>query len=341
MPEAVHIILCVDDEAGILRALNRLLSRAGYNVLTAESGERGLEILKREPVNLIISDQRMPGMLGNEFLQLSRKIRPEAGQIILTAHADVQTAIAAIDQGGICKFLLKPWNDSALLEAIKGELKEKDLELKLQEYEQNKEYAMIFGLATLAESRDSDTGGHLQRVRTYTRILAEQLTTIDKYTQVLTPDWIQNAARSSVLHDIGKVGIPDSVLLKPGPLTPEEWEVMKTHCIIGGDTLRASESTLNIGKETFLSMGRDIAYYHHERYDGKGYPFELVGEAIPLVARIVTVADGYDALRSKRPYKAPLSHKTVRTMILEGRGKHYHPEVVDAFINREADFKSV
>ena len=341
MPEATHTILCVDDEVGILKALNRLLRRGGYRVLTAENGEHGLEILKKEPVNLIISDQRMPRMSGTEFLRLSRKIRPDAIQIMLTAYADMNAATAAINQGGICKFILKPWNDAQLLEAIKGELKRYDLERKLEEYERNKEYAIIFGLAKLAESRDPETGEHLLRVEKYTRLLAEQLATIDKYAHALTPDWVQNLAQSSVLHDIGKVGIPDAILLKPGPLTTEEWPVMQTHAKIGGETLAASESVLNMGAETFLSLGREIAYHHHEWHNGEGYPFGLAGEAIPLAARIVTVADGYDALRSKRPYKEALPHETVKAIILEDRGRRYHPDVVEAFIDREADFLAI
>ena len=236
---------------------------------------------------------------------------------------------------------MKPWNDAQLLEAIKGELKRYDLERKLEEYERNKEYAIIFGLAKLAESRDPETGEHLLRVEKYTRLLAEQLATIDKYAHALTPDWVQNLAQSSVLHDIGKVGIPDAILLKPGPLTTEEWPVMQTHAKIGGETLAASESVLNMGAETFLSLGREIAYHHHEWHNGEGYPFGLAGEAIPLAARIVTVADGYDALRSKRPYKEALPHETVKAMILEDRGRRYHPDVVEAFIDREADFLAI
>ena len=341
MLQPTHTILCVDDEVGILKALKRLFRRAGYHVLTAGSGEIGLEILKAAPVDLIISDQRMYGMQGNEFLQLSQKIRPDAIRIMLTGYADIQAATASINYGGICKFILKPWDDAQLLETAKSELRQRDLERKLQEYERNKEYAMIFGLAKLAESKDPETGEHLFRVESYTRLLAKQLATLNKYEQDLTPDWVETLARSSVLHDIGKVGIPDSILLKPGRLDPEEWEVMQTHATIGGETLAASESVLNIGAETFLSVGREIAYHHHEWYDGSGYPFGLADQDIPLAARIVAVADGYDALRSKRPYKDALPHETVKEIILEDKGKHYHPDVVDAFLDREADFLAI
>ena len=196
--------------------------------------------------------------------------------------------------------------------------------------------AVIFGLAKLAESRDNDTGEHLDRIRKYVIILVEDLASENPQ---IDEQFIHDLSLASSLHDIGKVGIPDSILLKPGRLSQEERSVMELHTLIGGECLDAIQSRL--GESPFMHMARQVAYYHHERWDGTGYPHSLTGEEIPLVARIVAVADVYDALTSKRPYKTAKSHKESRDIIVSGVGKHFDPRVVQAFLNHEAKFEEV
>jgi response regulator RpfG family c-di-GMP phosphodiesterase len=196
--------------------------------------------------------------------------------------------------------------------------------------------AVIFGLAKLAESRDNDTGEHLDRIRNYVTILTNELATrID----TIDEQFIHHLALASSLHDIGKVGIPDAILLKPGRLTVEEREIMQMHAAIGGRCLEAIQARL---KDTqFMELAKQVAFYHHERWDGEGYPHQLAGEEIPLVARIVAVADVYDALTSKRPYKDPMSHLESKAIILGGSGTQFDPEVVDAFLRHEEAFEAI
>ncbi|HPP80726.1 MAG TPA: HD domain-containing phosphohydrolase [Deltaproteobacteria bacterium] len=199
--------------------------------------------------------------------------------------------------------------------------------------------ATILGLAKLAEYRDSDTGAHLERIREYCKVLAEELATKPAYEGYRTPEYIEDIYNSSILHDIGKVGIPDSILLKPGKLTPEEFEVVKRHSALGGEALKEVEA--KIEGQSFLTLGKEIAYYHHEKWDGSGYPKGLKGEQIPLSARIVALADVYDALTSRRVYKEAYSHEEAKRIIVEGRGTHFAPDVVDAFLANEHLFRKI
>jgi response regulator RpfG family c-di-GMP phosphodiesterase len=192
--------------------------------------------------------------------------------------------------------------------------------------------ATIFALAKLAEQRDNETGKHLERVSAICRLVAEGLRDDGFERATLTSDWIDVLALSAPLHDIGKVGIPDSILLKPGKLTPEEWQVMRTHCEIGADTLRSVMKGPT--DQPFLRMSLDIAWCHHEKWDGSGYPRGLAGEAIPLSARITALADVYDALTSERPYKKPWTHEAAVAWILQGAGAHFDPSVVETFARR-------
>jgi putative two-component system response regulator len=194
----------------------------------------------------------------------------------------------------------------------------------------------IFALAKLAESRDPDTGAHLERIREYCRIMAQELVRTGETGEDLDGDFVHMMYLTSPLHDIGKVGIPDRILLKPGPLTDEETEIMRQHTVIGGETLDALVAAHPEAR--FLLLARDIAWTHHERYDGSGYPRGLAGLDIPLCGRIAALADVYDALTSKRVYKDALSHQVARDVIYEGRGSHFDPRVVDAFLRRDQDF---
>ena len=196
--------------------------------------------------------------------------------------------------------------------------------------------AIIFGLAKLAESRDNDTGEHLDRIRKYVTILASDLESV--YNEI-DHEFIQNLAIASSLHDIGKVGIPDSILLKPGKLTTLERSIMEKHTVIGGECLEAIGTKL--GDNDFLEMAREVAYWHHEQWDGNGYPHQLSNEQIPISARIVAVADVYDALTSRRPYKRGMSHTESRAIILSGSGQKFDPEVVAAFLRHELEFQKI
>lgn len=198
--------------------------------------------------------------------------------------------------------------------------------------------ASIIGLARLAEHRDTDTGEHLRRIQSLSAKIAVKLTENKKYREYITEEYIADIKLSSILHDIGKVGIPDVILLKPGPLTAEEFDEIKRHPVVGSNVI--SEIEKNIKGRSFYVLGREIALYHHEKWDGSGYPEGLKGTEIPLSARIVALADVYDALTSKRPYKDPIPHKKTLEIIKEGRGSHFDPDIVDAFLAVEKEISS-
>jgi putative two-component system response regulator len=197
----------------------------------------------------------------------------------------------------------------------------------------------IFVMAKLAESRDPETGAHLERVRSYSRVIAQHLGGIEKFRKIITPEYARLIYLTSPLHDIGKVGIPDMVLLKPGRLSDREFEIMKTHTTIGAQTLDAALKEFPGVK--FLEMGRDIAATHHEHFDGQGYPAGLRGAAIPLCGRIVALADVYDALTSKRVYKSAFSHDNALAMIKGESFSHFDPDIVEAFVQNEARFLAI
>jgi PAS domain S-box-containing protein len=225
---------------------------------------------------------------------------------------------------------------------IRDRTEKKKLEMDLIEsYKkvQNARAATILGLAKLAEYRDEGTGTHLERIREYAKLLAEEMAKTQNYQQRIDQGYIDDIFQSSILHDIGKVGIPDAILLKPGKLTAAEFEIIKRHTVLGGDAIRAIES--RIEGRSFLFMGKEIAYYHHEKWDGGGYPMGLKGEEIPLPARIVALADVYDALTTKRFYKEAYTHEKSRQIIFSLNGSHFDPQVVDAFAVLESEFKRI
>jgi response regulator RpfG family c-di-GMP phosphodiesterase len=204
---------------------------------------------------------------------------------------------------------------------------------------QNARMATILGLAKLAEYRDEGTGTHLERIREYAKMIAEQMAKNPKYAGHITPEYIDDIYQSSILHDIGKVGIPDAILLKPDKLTDEEFDVIKRHTILGGDAIKAIEA--KIEGQSFLALGKEIDYTHHAKWDGSGYPRVLNREGIPLSARIIALADVYDALTTKRFYKEAYSHKESKQIIIDLKGTHFDPEVVDVFLALEDEFNSI
>jgi len=203
----------------------------------------------------------------------------------------------------------------------------------------NARMATILGLAKLAEYRDEGTGTHLERIREYAKIIAEEMAKNPKYAGHITPEFIDDIYQSSILHDIGKVGIPDAVLLKPGRLSDEEFDVIKRHTNLGGDAIKAIE--MQIEGQSFLALGKEIAYNHHEKWDGSGYPRGLNGEDIPLSARIIALADVYDALTTKRFYKEAYTHEKSRQIIIDLKGTHFDPEVLDGFLALADEFDRI
>ena len=204
---------------------------------------------------------------------------------------------------------------------------------------QNARMATILGLAKLAEYRDEGTGTHLERIREYAKIIAQELAKNIKYRNVITPDYIEDIYQSAILHDIGKVGIPDAVLLKPDKLTDKEFEIIKRHTILGGDAIKAIEN--RIEGRSFLEMGKEIAYNHHEKWDGSGYPAGLKGDEIPLSARIVALADVYDALTTERFYKRGYTHEKSSQIIIDLKAVHFDPAIVDVFLQLEDEFTRI
>lgn len=220
--------------------------------------------------------------------------------------------------------------------------KQKKFEEKLIEfkkYTKNTKAITVLGLAKIAEYRDKHKGAHFERIREYVKIMATALVKMEKYKDYITKQYIDDIYLSSVLHDIGKIGIPDSILLKPGKLTPNEFNVVKQHPSLGGDALKAAET--QVGGKSFLTIGKQISYHHHERWDGTGYPLGLMGEEIPLSARLVALADVYDALTSTKIYKDSYSHETAREKIISEKGKHFDPDIVDVFFSQEYAFIAV
>jgi putative two-component system response regulator len=354
-------ILVVDDLEENVRLLQHFLEPKGYEVRSAYTGEQALMAVEQFPPDVILLDLVMPGMDGFEVCQ-RLKADPELRHIpviILTGLSEVQANVRALEAGAD-DFLIKPI-DSVLLDArIRNSLGAKRLQDRVFQYQRQLEVynetlearirdrtaqlertqqVAIFSLAKLAESRDNETGEHIDRMRSYAREIALELSSWSKHEATVSSTFVDRLFISSPLHDIGKVGIPDGILLKPGKLSPEEFEIMKAHTVIGGDTLKAAD--YEAGGDSFMAMGRDIAYYHHEKWDGSGYPYNLRGEQIPLAARIVALGDVYDALTSRRPYKEAFSHEKSKAIILQGKGSHFDPDVVDAFLAREVNFIEV
>lgn len=330
-PRSSMKILIADDNPIALDLLQHTLTCSGYDVVTTDNGRTALEILREGGCQMLITDWEMPEMTG---LELCRAIRNSGFMnyvyvILLTARSEVADTIEGMSAGAD-DFIVKPFQPAELTLRVRAG--ERLLGLETRDL-------LIFALARLAESRDTDTGAHLERVRTYSRIIAEHLSHQEKFASKISADFVRLIYLTSPLHDIGKVAIPDSVLLKPGPLTHEEFEIMKAHTIKGAATLEAALREYPAAH--YLRMARDIAASHHEWYDGTGYPAGLAGEDIPLCGRIVALADVYDALTSRRIYKDAYSHEKAKAIVLQSRGTHFDPDIVDAFLANEDKFIEV
>lgn len=359
--KAAPLVLVVDDLIENIDLLKTFLKPRGFEVVTARSGEAALELIAARPPDVVLLDVVMPGIGG---IETCRRIKENEATaripvVMITGVSEHDVNVRSL-QAGADDFLTKPL-DSSLLEArLRNCLRSKMLQdrvlryqAQLEEYNERLEMRIrertaqlertqqvtVFALARLSEARDTETGAHLDRMRRYVRILALEMSTWDEYRETLDSLFVEQLYFSSPLHDIGKVGIPDEILLKPGKLTDEEFEIMKWHTIIGGDTL--TDADVQAGTHSFLEMSRDIAYAHHEKWNGSGYPNGLSGKAIPLAARIVALGDVYDALTSKRPYKPAFPHEKAHTIIMEGNGTHFDPDVVKAYLKREKDFIAI
>jgi putative two-component system response regulator len=323
--------LIVEDDIICAEILENFLRESGYDVTVASDGRQAFDLLRDDDYRVVISDWEMPEMSG---VELSGRIRERQLSsyvyvILLTLRGDHASLIEGL-KAGADDFLIKPFQPEELSIRLRTAQRIVNLE--------NRDL-IIFALAKLAESRDPETGAHLERIREYSRILADQLSRRGKYRNLIDADYVRTLYLTSPLHDIGKVGVPDRVLLKPGKLSAEEFEEMKQHVVIGSQTLDAALQAQP--NAAYLRLARDIAWSHHERFDGKGYPRGLKGEEIPLCGRIVALADVYDALTTKRVYKPAFTHEEARSIIVKERGRQFDPEVVEAFLIREGEFVAV
>jgi putative two-component system response regulator len=347
-------VLVVDDTAENLTLINGLLKDA-YRTKVANNGERALKIAAESPPDLILLDIMMPGMDGYE---VCRRLKADAKTknvpvIFLTAKVEVEDEQKGFDVGAV-DYITKPISPPIVLARVRTQLtlksaadflRDKNAFLQSEVEKRTREVQVIqdvtiMAMASLAETRDNETGNHIRRTQNYVRALAQKLQASPLFEKHLDEAAIDMLYKSAPLHDIGKVGIPDAILLKPGKLTPEEFEVMKTHTTLGRDAIFAAERLID-APSTFLRLAREIAHYHQEKWDGSGYPDGLAGESIPLSARLMAVADVYDALISRRVYKPPFPHDKAVAIIREGRDKHFDPRLVDAFLLIEQDFHAI
>lgn len=314
-------ILVVDDEIASRKTLEIFSKKLGHKVLTASDGAEAWEIWKHERPRIVVTDWNMPKMNG---LELCSRIRDNETDdytyIVIVTSRDTESEVIEGMKAGADDYITKPVNKDELFFRLKAGKRVINLQDKNM---------VIFVLAKLTESRDPDTGNHLERVRNYCKILAEQISRMPNHPPECDRMFINNIFLTSPLHDIGKVGIPDNILLKPGPLNEMEFEIIKKHTIIGYNTL--SEALERCPKADYLQMSAKIALYHHEKFDGSGYPYGLHDEEIPLSARIVAIVDVYDALTSERVYKKAMPHETAMSIICSESGKHFDPFIVRAF----------
>ncbi|MBF6057537.1 MULTISPECIES: response regulator [Thiomicrorhabdus] len=347
-------LLCVDDTAANLKLLIELLSPL-YEIKIATNGLKALEILQTYPADLILLDIMMPEMDGYE---VCRRIRsnPETKDtpiLFLTAKNQPEDEEKGLKLGAN-DFVSKPLNPRVLLARIETQIKLHFAQQKLQQHNQNLEEQVekrlneiqrlqdstIFVMTSLAEFRDECTGNHIQRTQDYVQLLAKAAAQTPQFRSQLSPSKIEIITQSAPLHDIGKINIPDNILLKPGKLTSEEFEIMKTHSQKGYEILH--QASLNMGESgDFLEIAQQIALSHHEKWDGSGYPQGLKGEQIPLPARLMALADVYDALTSERPYKKAFSSDKALEIIQEGRGSHFQEILVDLFISLKDDLEKI
>ena len=348
-------ILVVDDTPDNLALMSGLL-KDQYKVKVANSGDKALKQVQGEvKPDLILLDIMMPGLSGYDVIR-EIKADPQTRNIpviFLTAMSEAEDEKKGLEMGA-ADYITKPISPPIVLARVKTQLENKaaadflrdqNAYLESEVGKRTSEISAIqdvtiLAMASLAETRDSDTGNHIRRTQHYVRILAEKLKTHPRFGFFLSDQTINSLFKSAPLHDIGKVGIADRILLKPGRFTPEEFEIMKTHTTLGRDAIEHAEQQLGL-KVEFLQLAKEIAYYHQEKWDGSGYPTGASGDDIPISARLMAVADVYDALISRRVYKDGMPHEKAVTIIIESKGTHFDPDVTDAFAELQDEFGAI
>ena len=340
-------ILLVDDNTTNLQVLRETLDGSGYKLLIAKNGRSALEIVRKASPDLILLDIMMPEMDGYEVCRTLKAdaVTRSIPVIFLTAMADAEDEAKGLALGAV-DYITKPINPGLVRARVRNHLELKRhrdhlehlVRVKTREV-QLTQAVMIESLATLAEYRDPETGGHIKRTQNYVKALAVHLKNHARFRDLLDEETIELLYLSAPLHDLGKVGVRDNILLKAGRLEDAEFAEMKKHTLFGEEALRRTEQKL--GKSTFLRHAREIAGSHQEKWDGSGYPRALKGEAIPVSGRLMALADVYDALISKRVYKPSMPHEKAVAIIREGRATHFDPDVVEAFLALEDTFRNI
>ena len=347
-------ILVVDDEKFYLDVVVELLN-GDFKVVVAMDGDQALRRAEADPLpDLILLDVMMPDMSGYEVCKQlkANPITKDIPVIFLTVKSEVTDEVQGFELGAV-DYILKPVSPPIIKARVAthlalnrarrqladhNHLLEEKVEERTAELSRTKNVA-IYCMASLAETRYAETGKHILRTQNYVRILANGLKDHPRFSDYLSDEIIQMLYKTSPLHDIGKVGVPDHILLKPGKLTPDEWVEMKKHAFYGHEALRRAEEEL--GSTDFVQMAREIAYTHHEKWDGSGYPRGLKGIEIPVSGRLMAVADVYDALISHRVYKSPCPHEEAVESIVQASGSHFDPDVVDQFISLQKEFQEI
>jgi putative two-component system response regulator len=357
MSTALHkpVVLVVDDTPQNLKLMVELL-RDQYQTLVANSGLRALAIARSPQCpDIILLDIMMPEMDGYEVLRQLKadETTRHIPVIFLTAKSEVDDETKGLALGAV-DYITKPISPPIVLARVKSQLLIKDaadflrnqnqfLEAEVLKRTQRLEAIQdvtVMVMTSMAETRDNETGNHIMRTQRYVERLARQLQPHPRFAQLLTEDYIKLLFKSAPLHDIGKVGIPDHILLKPGQLTPDEFDAMKRHTTLGYEAITRAETALGTEVD-FLRIAKEIALSHHEKWNGSGYPKGLSGDAIPVSARLMAIADVYDALVSKRVYKSAMPHTQAVDIIVSGKDQHFDPDVCDAFWAVQSDFRDI
>ncbi|MYN44056.1 response regulator [Pseudoduganella sp. FT93W] len=349
------VILVVDDTPDKLTLMSDLLSEQ-YTVKVAPNGARALKIAQSDKApDLILLDVMMPEMDGYEVCRRLKAdpVSAEIPVIFLTAKTEREDEQRGFDLGAV-DYITKPVSPPIVLARVQTHLAlkasadflrdqnaylEQEVQRRTDEVQALQDVTILI-MASLAETRDNETGNHILRTQHYVKLLAEYLAPHPRFAATLTPRYITQLFKSAPLHDIGKVGIPDRILLKPGKLDADEFEIMKTHTTLGRNAIVHAEQGLGVSVP-FLQTAKEICYSHQEKWDGSGYPEGLQGDAIPLSARLMAVADVYDALISRRAYKEPKTHEEALAIMHAGRGSHFDADILDAFITLQNEFRAI